>query len=167
MKRIFKILCIAIFLAPFMYGVCKITILNPAWVIGIKYPEAKRQLQTVNSPDIHPWPMIAGLLGVVMADPDHALIVTLDGCSAPIQLDDFISADELYIKNSKISDISEYWNTSARLGRAVFINCDFTSLPEDQRKLLIPWKDKIPNSYCVPYETKRKKACQAVTSAKK
>lgn len=156
MKRIRKFLIIAFLIAPFIYVACKITVLNPAWVIGMKYPDAERQLHTVNSPDLHLWSAIAGLFGIPMTDLDHSLTVTVDGHSSSISLDDFMAADGIYVKNSSVSDISAYLESSARLSSAVFVECDFTTLPKEQRDLLRPISDKVPNSFYVPYEKKRR-----------
>jgi len=156
MKRALKILIIALLAAPFIYVAAKITIFNPAWIIGVKYPDAERQLHTVNSPDLHLWSAIAGLFGIPMTDPDHSLTVTINRHPSLVRLDDFTGADELYVRDSKISDISAYWNSNARLSGAVFIGCDFASMPQEQRELLKPYSDKVPDSYYVPYDTKKK-----------
>jgi hypothetical protein len=156
MKRAIKILFITLLVAPVIYIAAKITILNPAWVIGMKYPNAERQLHTVNSPDLHVWSAISGLFGVPMTDPDHSLTVTINRHPTLVRLDDFTGADELYVRDSKVSDISAYWDSTARLSGAVFIGCDFTSMPQEQRALLKPYSDKVPDSYYVPYETKKK-----------
>ena len=155
MRRYKKVLIILILLSPFFYVSSKITILNPAWVIGTKYPNSKIQVHSINSPDLHFWHSVASLFGIPMRSPDHSLTVTISNHSSPLELDDFIEADELYVKNSKISDISAYWKPSARISGAVFLDCDFTALPEGQSKLLSPNSNMIPNSYSIPYETKK------------
>jgi len=156
MKRAIKILIIALLATPFIYVAAKITVLNPAWLIGMKYPDAERQLHTVNSPDLHLWSAISGLFGIPMTDPDHSLTVTVDEHPKPVRLDDFTGADEVYVKHSQVSDISAYWSPGVRLSGAVFVGCDFTLMPQEQRDLLKPYSDKVPDSYYVPYETKRR-----------
>lgn len=157
MKRAKNILVISLLLAPLIYVACRITVLNPAWMIGMKYPDSKRQLHTVNSPDLHFWSAIAGLFGIPMTDSDHSLTVTLDGHPSSIRLDDFSEADELYVKNSRVSDISAYLDPSVRLSGVVFVDCDFTPMSQEQRELLKAYSAKVPNSYYVPYEEKQRR----------
>ena len=154
MRRHRKILIFTLLAAPVLYVAARITVLNPAWIIGIRYPDAKRQLHTVNSPDPHFWSGVAGLFGIPMTDPDHSLTVTINSHPEDLRLDGFTGADELHITNSRITDISAYCSTKARLSGAVFVGCDFSGLPPAQRVLLQPYSEKIPDSFYIPYTAK-------------
>lgn len=156
MKRLIRITPLLLLLVVLVYAGAKITILNPAWVIARKYPNATVTVYTVNSPDPHFWSMLARAFGIPMTDPDRALKVSIVGSSELLRLDDFAGADELTISASKIADISAFVRRGARLSDAVFVDCDFSHLRSEQRTLLKPHSTSVPNSFYIPYEEKRK-----------
>ena len=153
--RFLKVLPTALVLAPILYVAAKITLFNPVWMIGVRYPSAKCEFHSINSPGPYLWPMFAGLFGIRMDDPDHSFIVRVESHRKPLRLDAFAKADELYVSNSPIKDLSASLEPSARLSVVVFMDCDFTSLPQDQRDRLKSYSEEYPNWYYIPYQEMR------------
>ena len=125
--------------------------MNPAWIMGMKYPDAELGQYSVNSPDIRFWTMVSRSFGIPMIDWDHALRVSINDHPTAISLGDFIGADELYVKNSEVDDISAFWDPDARLYDVKFRNCDFSSMPPEQRARLK--QGTSSKSYFIPYDS--------------
>jgi hypothetical protein len=155
MRRALKIgLPMLLVMAPIGWVAAKLTVLNPAWMIRARYPTARIEIYTINSPDPHLWSAIAGFFGIPMADSDHALSVSIRSHDGNIQLDDFVGATEAAFTNCKIHDISAYWRPGVRLSSAQFLDCDFSALPQEQRKVLVS-SDSTPGLFGVAYSTKQ------------
>ncbi|WP_143157569.1 hypothetical protein [Rubritalea squalenifaciens] len=130
-----------------LFGTFKITLDNPAWVIGMKYPNADRKIHSVNSPDFYFWSSLARFFGVPMTDPDHYLAVHVSCHTDDLTLRDFRKVDELYVSNSSVSDISDFFDSSSKLDSVVFTDCDFSKLPQTQAIYLKDYHGKKILSY--------------------
>ena len=157
MKRIRRLHLVVVsgVLASFAGYLCaRITLFNPAWQIGMRYPHAKIELGIVNSPDPYFWSSFAALFGIKMTDPDHYLMVTIDRHPKEVKLGPLADADELTVSNSRVTDISAFCKKGSTLSQCVFVNCDFSGLPAAQRTLLEPDLSTELNSFYIPYSKK-------------
>jgi hypothetical protein len=157
MRRLRSIVFWLLFFSPVIYSLARLTVMNPAWMIGIRFPQSRLQLQTVNSPDLHFWSAIAGLCGIPMTDPDHSLTVYIDHHSEPLRLNGLEDADEVHVTNSRVVDISAFSRSDSRLSGVVFVGCDLSGLPPEQRAFIRPYSDQIADSFCISYDAKPKR----------
>jgi hypothetical protein len=89
-----------------------------------------------------------------MTDPDHSLTVYIDRHPEPLRLDGLEDADEVYVTNSRVVDISAFRRSGSRVSGVVFTGCDLSGLPPDQRAILRPYSDRIPDVYTISYDAK-------------
>jgi len=156
MRRLIRAVLLIVLLAPIAFVALRITVLNPAWQIRWRFPDAELRLQTVNSPDLHLWSAVAGLFGIPMTDPDHSLTVTIRDRTAAIDFAPLaVGADELYLQHCRVTDISQLLRGLRRLSGVTFSDCDLTQLPAEQRLHIRPQINRGSDVFYIPYESLR------------
>lgn len=137
-----------------------VTALNPVWRIQTRYPTAKLSFYEIDSPRTYWWTQFSDSLGIRGISSNRHLNVQIEDHEGGLDLDDFTEVTELSISNSKVVDISAYWERPGRLSCPVFHSCDFSELPADQRRRLAPYApspdrpDLYPNSLWIPFESR-------------
>jgi hypothetical protein len=156
-RRIWIWTALAAIAAGLIVGVM---VLNPVWRIQTRYPTAKLSFYEFDSPRTYWWTQFTDRLGIRGISSSRYVNVQIDGHEGVLDLDDFTEVTELSISNSKVVDISSYWERPGRLSCPVFHSCDFSELPSDQRRRLAPFApnpdrpDLYPNSLWIPFESR-------------
>ena len=158
MSKTLKLLSGALLVAIVGLLGARLTVLNPAWVIKHRYPSAKCSINRIDTPDFDFWATVGEFLGIQISSSSCYLNVEIEQYPGELRLDDFRDVTELHVHNSRVIDISAYYNQPGRLTCPLFTACDFAGLPEIQRRLLSSYTpnperpDAYPDTVWIPFE---------------